>query len=111
LTEPNLGDAYELTDHRLATEDEMRALRGEVEPPVVLDKRLGLALDLVSGRVVCARCGMDGLDLFRSIVLPHPLGPDMIIAGLRCRSCKAEQAVTLEQQGGAVVLGTSLPRS
>jgi hypothetical protein len=35
----------------------------------------------------------------------------MIIAELRCRSCKAEQAVTLEQQGGAVVLGTSLPRS
>jgi hypothetical protein len=56
---------------RLATETAQAALRGEIEPPVTIDKRLGLALDLVSGRVVCSRCGMDGLDLFRSIVLPH----------------------------------------
>jgi hypothetical protein len=30
---------------------------------------------------------------------------------MRCRTCEAEQAITLEQQNGAVILGTSLPRS
>jgi hypothetical protein len=96
---------------RLATETAQAALRGEIEPPVTIDKRLGLALDLVSGRVVCAQCGIDSLELFRAIVLPHPLDPELVIAGMRCRICEAEQAVSIGQEKGAVILSTSLPRS
>jgi hypothetical protein len=66
---------------------------------------------LVTGRCVCAACGMDTLKMERAIALPSFLAPEMIIAGLRCRTCEAEQAITLEQRAGAVVLGTSLPRA
>jgi hypothetical protein len=47
---PELADVREpgfVPDHRTATEDAMRAIRGEGPAPVVIDKRLGLALDLV----------------------------------------------------------------
>jgi hypothetical protein len=54
---------------------------------------------------------MDTLKMERAIALPSFLAPEMIIAGLRCRTCEAEQAITLEQRAGAVVLGTSLPRA
>jgi hypothetical protein len=101
----------DVTDHRTATEDAMRAIRGEGPPPLVIDKRLGLALDLVTGRCVCAKCGLDALELFRAIVLPHPLDPELVIAGIRCRICEAEQAVSIRQEKGAVILSTSLPRS
>jgi hypothetical protein len=100
----------DVTDHRIATEDAMRAIRGEGPPPLVIDKRLGLSLDLVTGRCVCAKCGMDTLSLTRAIALPSFLDPETVIAGMRCRTCEAEQAVSLEQQSGAVILGTSLPR-
>jgi hypothetical protein len=66
---------------------------------------------LVSGRVVCAQCGIDSLELFRAIVLPHPLDPELVIAGMRCRICEAEQAISIGQEKGAVILSTSLPRS
>jgi hypothetical protein len=78
---------------------------------VVIDKRLGLALDLVSGRVVCARCWLDTLGMERVVVLPSFLSPEMVIAGMVCRSCQHQQAITIEKDSGAVVLGTSLPRS
>jgi hypothetical protein len=34
-----------------------------------------------------------------------------VIAGMRCRICEAEQAVSIRQEKGAVILSTSLPRS
>jgi hypothetical protein len=92
------------------TRDAQLALRGEAPPPVAIDKRLGLPLDLVTGRVVCASCGLDTLALVRVIVLPRHLSPEMVISGMRCRTCQREQAVTLTQENGAVILGTSLPR-
>jgi hypothetical protein len=95
---------------RLATETAQAALRGEIEPPVTIDKRLGLSLDLVTGRCVCAKCGLDTLVMVRAIVLPHPLNPEMVITGMACRTCEAEQAVTLSTESGAVILGTSLSR-
>jgi hypothetical protein len=54
---------------------------------------------------------MDTLSLVRAVVLPHPLDPELVIAGMRCRICEAEQAVSIGQEKGAVVLSTSLPRS
>ena len=102
---------HESDHHRLATEDAQRALRGEGPPPIVIDKRLGMPLDLVSGRVTCASCGMDTLDLIRAVALPDFLSPELFIAAMRCRTCDREQAISLEQQDGAVILGTALPRS
>ena len=100
--------AHEYLDR---TEDAQRALRGEAPPPVVIDKRLGMPLDLVSGRVVCASCGLDTLDLVRAVALPSFLAPEMILGGMTCRTCGREQAITLMQDGGAVILGTALPRA
>jgi hypothetical protein len=97
-------------DYLRRTEDAQRALRGEGPPPLLLDSRLGAALDLVSGRVSCTRCGLDTLELVQVIAEPAPLYPEMIISAMRCRTCEAEQAVTLEARDGAVTLGTSRPR-
>jgi hypothetical protein len=41
-------------DWRLATEDAQAVLRGEEAPAVEIDTRLGMALDLETGEVVCA---------------------------------------------------------
>ena len=48
--------------------------------------------------------------MLRAISLPSFLDPELFIAGMRCRACNYEQAITLTAQDGSVVLGTSLPR-
>lgn len=101
----------ETTDHQYETARAQRVLRGEEPPPLILDKRLGLPLDLVTGRVTCASCGLDTLDLIRAVALPDFLAPDLFVAGMACRTCGREQAISLEQQDGTVILGTALPRA
>jgi hypothetical protein len=93
-----------------ATARAQRVLAGEEEPPVEFDKRLGASLDLVSGRLTCGACGMDTLGLVRAVALPSYLSPEMILAGMTCRTCGGEQAITLTQEDGAVVLATTRPR-
>lgn len=98
-------------EHQYETERAQRVLRGERAPPLVIDRKLGMPLDLVSGRVTCASCGLDTIDLIRAVALPDFLAPETFIAGMLCRTCGREQAISLEQDGGTVVLGTSLPRA
>jgi hypothetical protein len=95
-----------VSDHQLAPEDAQRALRGESPPPVILDSRLGAALDLVSGRAHSARCGSGALDLLTILGLPHPLSPEQAAIVMRCRSCSNEQALTVSAEDGALVLTT-----
>ena len=78
---------------------------------MTFDKRLGASLDLTSGRICCASCGLDVVDLVQIVGLPGPVHPEMVAVSMVCRTCGSEQAVTLEQQDGAVILGTALPRS
>ena len=85
----------------------MRAIRGECPPPFVIDSRLGPALDLVAGTVTCAKCGSPTLDMHRAVALPSFLDPELFVAGMRCRACNYEQAITLTAQNGSVVLGTA----
>ena len=92
------------SDYQHETERAQRVLRGQEAPPMTFDKRLGASLDLVSGRVVCASCGMDTISLERAVALPSFLSPETLIAGMVCRTCGREQAISLTVEHGAADL-------
>jgi hypothetical protein len=100
----------ETVDHRLATEDAQRVLRGEAEPPMPLIVSLGAPLDLETGVVRCPACGMDSVQLVQAVSYPSVSYPTNGALMLSCRMCSTDFAIGVDQEGGRCVLRTSRPR-